>query len=859
LDVERSALIIATDTYQDPGLRQLRAPARDAEELARVLKDPQVGNFEVQTVLNQPAHAINEAIEEFFADRQRDDLLTLHVSCHGVKSDDGDLYFAATNTKLRRLGATAVSASFVNLQMDRSRSRRVVLMLDCCYSGAFDRGMLPRSTVGIDLRDQLGGRGRAVITASSAMEFAFERDSGELSRLGQVEPSIFTSAIVEGLQTGDADLNRDGLISLEELYEYVYEKVRQTTVNQTPKKWVFGMEGELYLARRRGGASLPSELPLDLQRALQQSFPRVRVGAVQELERFLSGSDAGLAVAAKLTLERLRTEDPSPMVVDTAAAALAKLPRLQLSTTQVDFGRLVVGADPPQRIISVRNAGGGHLNPAVAVSDERLQVQLADDQLTIAPDTSVTGELEGQVLVQSNGGEAVVQVTAVIADGAAEVAERPSGADVLLRAPHDDIDLAVRPSSAWRHTGSGSRRSRAGSPIPWTWSKRRTSILAVFTAMLLLLVWFVSFRGEQGERNGAAGLPAAVSTDRLDLHDVCPNPIVIQTDWSPRSEYGAYYHLLGSPRKVDAKRARVSGPLVAEGRQTGVRLEVRSGGPTTDVETVSEQLYADTSITLGQVDTDEAIRFSASQPTLAVAAPMEISPAAVMWDPARYRDVKDLAGLGRTNAKVLYARGSTYMEYLLGAGILRRSQAEDTYDGSPARFVEAGGAAAQAGFATSEPYLFEAELPQWGRPVRYALVKDGGYPLYPQALSIRTADKQKLAPCLERLVPIVQHAQVDFLRNPKKTNNLIVELVKSYRNGWVYSPGLARYAVGQMRESFVNNGSDGTLGNFETSRVQRILDLVTPILRNRLPRPKEGLKPENIFTNEFIDPDIAIS
>jgi hypothetical protein len=173
--------------------------------------------------------------------------------------------------------------------------------------------------------------------------------------------------------------------------------------------------------------------------------------------------------------------------------------------------------------------------------------------------------------------------------------------------------------------------------------------------------------------------------------------------------------------------------------------------------------------------------------------------------------------------------------------------------------VVAGGAAAQAGFATYDPYLYEGELPEWGKPVRYALVKDSAYPFYPQALSIRTADKQKLAPCLERLVPIIQRAQVDFLKDPKKTNSFIVELVKGSRIGWVYSPDLARYAVDQMRKNFVNNGSDGTLGNFETTRVQRIIDLATPILRNRLPRPKEGLKPEDIFTNEFIDPDIGVS
>ncbi len=39
LDGPRAALVVATTQYEDPELRQLRAPAHDAEELAEVLGD----------------------------------------------------------------------------------------------------------------------------------------------------------------------------------------------------------------------------------------------------------------------------------------------------------------------------------------------------------------------------------------------------------------------------------------------------------------------------------------------------------------------------------------------------------------------------------------------------------------------------------------------------------------------------------------------------------------------------------------------------------------------------------------------------------------------------------------------------
>ncbi|HZD69623.1 MAG TPA: caspase family protein, partial [Actinomycetes bacterium] len=319
VDGTRSALVIASDDYSDPGLRRLRAPASDAQALEAVLRDPQIGGFNVRTLLDEPAHEVSLAVEEFFADRRPDDLLLLHFSCHGVKDEDGELYFAATNTKLRRLAATAVAAEFVNRRMNRSRSRRVVLLLDCCYAGAFERGMTARAGTEVGIEARFGGRGRAVITASSAMEYAFEGD--ELADARELAPSVFTSALVEGLRTGEADRDQDGLVALDELYDYVYDKVREATPNQTPGKWMFGVQGDLYIARRARPVTTAAPLPPELQEALDSPFAGVRGGAVHELARLLRTRHAGLALAARLALERL-TEDDSRTVSGAATQAL---------------------------------------------------------------------------------------------------------------------------------------------------------------------------------------------------------------------------------------------------------------------------------------------------------------------------------------------------------------------------------------------------------------------------------------------------------------------------------------------------------------------------------------------------------
>jgi uncharacterized caspase-like protein len=278
MEAGRNALIVASYEYQDPGLRRLRSPARDAEALAEVLRDPWIGHFSVLTILNEPAYKVNEAIEDFFSDRAPDDFLLLYLSCHGVKDEAGDLYFAMTDTKLGRLAATGVAADFVNRRMNRSRSRSIALLLDCCYAGAFDRGMLPRAAANIGVEGFLAGRGRAVITSSSAMEYAFEEL--QLVDAGDDRPSVFTSAVVEGLATGNADIDQDGLIALDELYEFVYQKVRQATPNQTPGKWTFGGQGDLYIAWRKRPVALPAPLPRELEQMLESPLAGARQGVI---------------------------------------------------------------------------------------------------------------------------------------------------------------------------------------------------------------------------------------------------------------------------------------------------------------------------------------------------------------------------------------------------------------------------------------------------------------------------------------------------------------------------------------------------------------------------------------------------
>jgi len=261
LSEKRFALIIANDKYDDESLSELQAPRLDANALANVLGDPESGNFLVQILVNKQSHRVDQAIETFFSDRGRDDLLLLYFSGHGVKDEDGKLYFATPDTKRDRLMSTAVSASFVNDLMRRTRARTQVLLLDCCYSGAFAKGMIAKSgAVGTSIRtnDYFQGRGRVVLTASDAMQYAFEE--GELVEEGAVN-SIFTSAIVDGIKTWKADRDNDDRISITELHDYVDSYVHERTPHQRPSMWSFETQGEIIIAEREYIPEVEEEIP----------------------------------------------------------------------------------------------------------------------------------------------------------------------------------------------------------------------------------------------------------------------------------------------------------------------------------------------------------------------------------------------------------------------------------------------------------------------------------------------------------------------------------------------------------------------------------------------------------------------
>jgi hypothetical protein len=251
----RAALVVATGTYADPELSRLVATARDAELMAGVLRDPGVGAFEVTAVIDGGEREIRERVEGFLAGRRRRDMVVVYLSCHGVLDARDRLYFAAADTVQSRLASTGVEAAWLLDRLDECPAVSQVVILDCCFSGAFARGTAKGAGTDVRVGQRLaaGGRGRAVLTASKATERSWVGDTdGAVSGL-----SVFTRFLAEGLRTGAADTDGDGLISVDDAYSYAYEEVMASGAGQTPQRYISGGEGALWLARNPVGPGQP--------------------------------------------------------------------------------------------------------------------------------------------------------------------------------------------------------------------------------------------------------------------------------------------------------------------------------------------------------------------------------------------------------------------------------------------------------------------------------------------------------------------------------------------------------------------------------------------------------------------------
>ena len=352
---------------------------------------------------------------------------------------------------------------------------------------------------------------------------------------------------------------------------------------------------------------------------------------------------------------------------------------------------------------------------------------------------------------------------------------------------------------------------------------------------------------------GSEGLPLAEAV-AAGLADVCPSPLVVQTDWFPESEHGALYELIGEGYEIDKNNGIIVGPMVLGGTDLGIDWEVRAGGPFLGASSVSEHMALDSSIHLGYASTDQQVNHWDVTQLVSVVAPLEKNPQMVMWDLDTYPDVTGIRDIGERGIIVQVFGGGTFPDVFIAQGIWDEDKVDKSYTGSPARFITDGDIA-QQGFASAEPYQYEFVHTDYGKAVGFELLHDAGFEIYSQTIGVRNGQIEELRPCLERLVPIIQQASVNFDASPERANAVIVDTVTTYDTWWTYSPELAAFSVQAQRDyGLVGDGSDNIAANMEGSRYEKTLNDMRDAGMEGI---DADLTADQLFTNEFIDPNIS--
>lgn len=376
--------------------------------------------------------------------------------------------------------------------------------------------------------------------------------------------------------------------------------------------------------------------------------------------------------------------------------------------------------------------------------------------------------------------------------------------------------------------------------------------ISILTIIALGLTACGGSTSDTATTDTSAADPAATVATGVSLVDVCPAKVVVQTDWFPEAEHGGVYELMGADYSASKDTGAVVGSLTYQGADTGVDLEIRAGGPFLQIPVVT-QMFQDDAVMFGYVGTDVAIKTHKDTPTLAVFATLDKNPQVILWDATKHPDAKTIADIGKQVSTVYVYGDQSFMRYLTGIGAFTTKQIDSNYQGNLLLATED---AAHQGFATSEPYKYSV-LSSGAITTGYQFIHDAGWTSYMSALAIRADRLAEFSPCLSKLVPMMQQAQIDYIGAPQRANAIIMATTKAYDSWWTQTEGdTANGAKTQKDLGIIGNGETATFGDFEDARMLDFIAKALPIFR------EQGLDvvdvtPSDLATNQFLDPAIT--
>ena len=244
------ALLVGISNFKDSNITPLSFAHQDAIELANLLKSPRAGGIPEENVVlltNQAAtrSAIQSAIETHLKARAgKNDTVLLFIASHGASfSNKG--YIVAHDSNSEELATTGIPMEDIR-QLFSTRLgnvKRLLLYVDVCHAGHIgqiepDARNTNRAAGALDPPD-LDVFGMLAAQKTQVALEGFNYGGGH---------GAFTYFLLRALN-GAADLNHDGTVTMDELADYVKDKVQESTAGQQIPKTIGDIDETRVMAR----------------------------------------------------------------------------------------------------------------------------------------------------------------------------------------------------------------------------------------------------------------------------------------------------------------------------------------------------------------------------------------------------------------------------------------------------------------------------------------------------------------------------------------------------------------------------------------------------------------------------------
>lgn len=365
------ALMVGVSKYRDSKIPKLDLADRDAQAFGDFLQTQDKIFKETRVTFLLDEKAIKSEIEKYLyymlPKAGKDDTVILFLSGHGAFDPmrPKEFLFLPYDSESEYLGTTGVKMSGLEFLKEIS-AERVLIIADACHAGGFSQ-MKPKAltpSLELFIREARNSSGRAIISSAKDGQLSWE--------LPDKRNSVFTHNLLEGLK-GKADKDHDGVVTLNEAYEYAYNHTKEDTAGRQHPQFEGTVVGAFPLSFV--GPKIPES-------ELRKKFlDAAAAGDLETAEKFISyGADVDS-----------RSEDNATALIISARQGHAEIVKLLLSRgAEIDAtdnsrstGLLAAGESGHVEVVGLLVHGGARIDAKDAEGETPLSVAAGNGHVKI--------------------------------------------------------------------------------------------------------------------------------------------------------------------------------------------------------------------------------------------------------------------------------------------------------------------------------------------------------------------------------------------------------------------------------------------------------------------------------------------